>query len=199
MIRECTSAEDLTKFHSTIQNYKPVLDSIDLPCKEMFVSTSFGWIKEFDYAQDFPDHLKQVPIRFLYIDKFYEEIEYIQDFGFESFWSGVGGFVGIFLGYSIMQLPELLGSVLYFLRKMKNSISETNRLKTQYKGTKNITHVEETTENVKRGRTVEVQQSFMIKQASDLDQLKIEHNRILKKMDEVDGILSFLKNENTPF
>ena len=28
--------------------------------------------------------------------------------GFESFWSGVGGFVGIFLGFSLMQIPDLV-------------------------------------------------------------------------------------------
>ncbi len=45
------------------------------------------------------------------MEKYYQEIEYVQDFGFESFWSGVGGFVGIFLGYSLMQFPEFLGKV----------------------------------------------------------------------------------------
>ena len=41
--------------------------------------------------------------------KYYEEIEYSKDFGSESFISNLGGFIGIFLGYSMMQLPELLG------------------------------------------------------------------------------------------
>ena len=38
-----------------------------------------------------------------------EEIENSKSYDFESFVSGVGGFIGIFLGYSILQIPELLG------------------------------------------------------------------------------------------
>ena len=45
---------------------------------------------------------------FVYMDDFYQEIVNVRDFGFESFWSGVGGFVGIFLGYSLLQIPDLL-------------------------------------------------------------------------------------------
>ena len=28
--------------------------------------------------------------------------------GFEAFWGGIGGFVGVFLGYSLMQIPDLI-------------------------------------------------------------------------------------------
>ena len=38
----------------------------------------------------------------------YEEIRYIKALGFENWLSNVGGFVGIFLGYSMMQFPEML-------------------------------------------------------------------------------------------
>ena len=50
-------------------------------------------------------------INFIYTERFYQEIENVQDFTFESFWSGVGGFVGIFLGYSLLQFPAFLDSV----------------------------------------------------------------------------------------
>ena len=46
------------------------------------------------------------------MDKYYEEITEIKDFGFEDFISGLGGFIGIFLGYSLMQIPELLCKLL---------------------------------------------------------------------------------------
>ena len=42
-----------------------------------------------------------------YSKQTFQEITNNRAFGFESFWSSVGGFVGIFLGYSLMQLPEL--------------------------------------------------------------------------------------------
>ena len=43
-------------------------------------------------------------------DKFYEEISQAKDFGVQDFVSNLGGFIGIFLGYSMMQIPELLGT-----------------------------------------------------------------------------------------
>ena len=36
--------------------------------------------------------------------QFFETIN-ARDFGFENLWSSFGGIVGIFLGYSLMQLP----------------------------------------------------------------------------------------------
>ena len=57
---------------------------------------------------DFGHHLV---LDFVYMDDFYEEIINVRDFGFESLWSGVGGFVGIFLGYSLLQIPDLLQSL----------------------------------------------------------------------------------------
>ena len=49
-------------------------------------------------------------IELVYQERHYQEILYAKDFGFESFWSGLGGFVGIFLGYSLLQIPDLLGN-----------------------------------------------------------------------------------------
>ena len=57
-------------------------------------------------------------IKFLYTEKGYAEIRYIRAIGFENWLSNVGGFVGIFLGYSMMQIPEfLLFSLIAFKRK----------------------------------------------------------------------------------
>ena len=57
-------------------------------------------------------------ITFLYEDSEYEELTNMQSFDFASFVSGVGGFIGIFLGYSLLQIPDLLELVpsLMFLR-----------------------------------------------------------------------------------
>ena len=50
----------------------------------------------------------------------FQEIVNARDFGAESCWSGMGGFVGIFLGYSILQLPDILFSVWQWLIKALN-------------------------------------------------------------------------------
>ena len=51
-----------------------------------------------------------------YLDKYYEEIKEIKEFGFEDFISGMGGFIGIFLGYSMMQIPQLIGTAVRKIR-----------------------------------------------------------------------------------
>ena len=50
-------------------------------------------------------------IEIQYADKYYEENIQVQDFGFQDFISNLGGFIGIFLGYSMMQIPQLLSKL----------------------------------------------------------------------------------------
>ena len=57
-------------------------------------------------------------------DKSYQEIVNIQEFSFESFWSAVGGFLGMFLGYSLLQLPELLGNIPVLFGKMTSYLKK---------------------------------------------------------------------------
>ena len=58
-----------------------------------------------------------VSVEFLYKGYQYQEVENLREFGFEAFWSGVGGFVGIFLGYSLLQLPDLFEQLLLVFKK----------------------------------------------------------------------------------
>ena len=47
-------------------------------------------------------------LKFQYRNDKYWEIKNTRDFGMTSLWSDVGGFVGIFLGFSLFQLAEIL-------------------------------------------------------------------------------------------
>ena len=60
-------------------------------------------------------------IMFTYEDRNYEEITNSQSFDLESFASGVGGFIGIFLGYSILQIPELMASLTSFVMTLRKN------------------------------------------------------------------------------
>ena len=64
----------------------------------------------------------QGKVLIMLVQKYYQEIEFVKDFGFESFWSGIGGFVGIFLGFSMMQFPEALEFLYDFFCKRNNRI-----------------------------------------------------------------------------
>lgn len=118
-IAECKSKEDMKKAFKIIKSFKRIIDSTDKPCVEMFVASSYGWIPQKKFDPSYPENLKEVAVRFLYRDKYYQEIEYVRDFGFESFMSGVGGFVGIFLGYSLRQIPELIIGFVALIGKLR--------------------------------------------------------------------------------
>ena len=82
-----------------------MLKARDVPCMSMF--NSAVWKK--GSHDDLSNCKKCVLIEIMYLDKYYEEISEIKDFGFEDLISGAGGFIGIFLGYSMMQIPQLMG------------------------------------------------------------------------------------------
>ena len=64
---------------------------------------------------------KHITIRVSYLESTYQETENVQDFTFEMFFSSLGGFIGIFLGYSMLQIPELLNNIPSCARKLKTS------------------------------------------------------------------------------
>ena len=43
-----------------------------------------------------------------YTTEDFQEIVNVKAFDVETLWSSVGGFIGIFLGYSLLQIPEIL-------------------------------------------------------------------------------------------
>ena len=94
-----------------IQEYKAILKSYDSPCNQMEVFSKYDTEEQNESGDS--------RVKFLYADTVYEEIQNSKSFDLESFVSGVGGFIGIFLGYSILQLPELLEVVACLVRNLK--------------------------------------------------------------------------------
>ena len=103
-LERCTTRTQLKRIYCHTKNYKSLLANLTSPCIDMYNFVGWNWNKRKDTMD-----LGQTVIKFLYLEKFYQEIRHSEEFGFESFISNLGGFVGIFLGYSLMQLPDLLG------------------------------------------------------------------------------------------
>ena len=104
--QECRSQQELRSAYHYIERYKEVISSLDPPCTDMNpMSIHYPSIITLSQLS------KGVPIKFQYRERSYQEIENLQEFNFESFLSGIGGYVGIFLGYSIMQFPELITNI----------------------------------------------------------------------------------------
>ena len=116
-LKECNLTSELQAAHHYVQSYIEILSSYDPPCVEMTIET-IPVRKEMIAEAD-------AEINIDYRSKFYQEIENSRDFGFESFWSSVGGFVGIFMGYSILQVPELISNLFTLLRSLKYTSIKT--------------------------------------------------------------------------
>ena len=104
-LEECNSPEKLKKAHELTSDYTKIWEDREAPCIDMFSSVT--WNEETDHDLTICERCKYLKI--VYLDKYYEEIKEAKAFGFEDFISGLGGFIGIFLGYSMMQIPHLLG------------------------------------------------------------------------------------------
>ena len=109
--KDCNTSAEFKKAHELVQDYNKMLSSYLPPCVQMTApSITVRAVLSTDGNAN---------IKFLYKSKYYMEIRNSKDFGFESFWSAVGGFIGIFMGYSLLQLPELLGGLPSFMRDIK--------------------------------------------------------------------------------
>ena len=60
---------------------------------------------------------KLMLLNFHYVSEDYQEIVNVRDFGVEDFWSSVGGVLGMFLGYSCLQLAEITMNRIYSARQ----------------------------------------------------------------------------------
>ena len=108
---ECVLPNDLWKANHIIEKFDTLLKKKDKPCDEMLVLT-------IDSVNSNPNPKPQdIAIKFIYSEQIYEEIEYRKAIESFSWISNVGGFVGIFLGYSMMQFPEFL---IYALAVLNN-------------------------------------------------------------------------------
>ena len=109
-LKICNKPRELKTAFDQIMNYKRVMSTYDPPCVEMTNLVQFTR----NVVQLKSDFL----IKISYTEDFYQEIENVRDFSFETFWSSVGGFLGIFLGYSVLQIPDLLSYLSSFLMKI---------------------------------------------------------------------------------
>ena len=111
-LEECTSPENLQIAYNYTKTWKAVMQKHFPPCIDMYTIAGWNWLDA-----EGTNNPEDTRIEFTYQEQYYQELWYLPDFDLETFISNVGGFVGIFLGYSLMQFPELMGKNL-----RKNSV-----------------------------------------------------------------------------
>ena len=124
----CTKAIDLQEAYLKIAYPQTSLEQRQFPCYEMNL-LSIDSINNAPYPEP-----KDVSMAFIYTEKTYEEIKYSRMMDIDGWISNVGGFIGIFLGYSLLQIPEFLVYVLRgFHSKENNAMKGRNEKNIYYK------------------------------------------------------------------
>ena len=96
-------AEKVRKiFSGGLFKRQSILASFDPPCGEVDILPA---IKQREGSVFGPF------LRVWYHKTTYQEIVNNRNIGVETCWSGIGGFIGIFIGYSLMQVPDVISSV----------------------------------------------------------------------------------------
>ena len=61
-----------------------------------------------------------------YSSDYFQETTNVRKFSRDSVWGNVGGYVGMFLGFSVLQIPSLLNAV---FRRIKDKYTSSNAIK----------------------------------------------------------------------
>ena len=118
-MKTCNSPKDMEKIWTMLQNFTRIHSMYPSPCNEMKLSAMYDQHKTENPWNDGYSSHQFLKMNIKYMDKSYQEIVNEREFGFESLWSTVGGFIGIFVGVSLSQAPSL---VAHFLTWTKNLI-----------------------------------------------------------------------------
>ena len=111
----CQTPEQFRVAAYLVEHFKDVLESYEQPCVEMSNLVMVN--------KDLPQEKGKFKMMLRYTEDTYQKIENTKGFTFETFVSGVGGFIGIFCGYSMLQIPETFETI--NARNTKTKISDT--------------------------------------------------------------------------
>ena len=98
----CNTTLQLQQIYREIKDRYTYLSSGTEPCSAMLIPSAV--------QKDSIPGFGQIQISIHYSVSQYQEIINVQDFNFDSMFSGIGGFVGIFLGYSFLQVTDLIST-----------------------------------------------------------------------------------------
>ena len=106
--KSCTTTRQLKEAYnlSRYENVNFILDQHHQPCTEMTISSSVELLQTTDlklYVQYRTDQ--------------YLETRNKKDYSARNLWSSVGGYVGIFLGYSLFQIPGISMTIFYWVKE----------------------------------------------------------------------------------
>ena len=112
----CQNPVEYKNIYENIKSLSKNLSNLTLPCNTMILS--MGVVAE--SLRRRKEYYQMISI--VYSTSQYQEIINVKDFDFDSMFSAMGGFVGIFLGHSLLQFGDMFDAGK--LRNFKNFLSE---------------------------------------------------------------------------
>ena len=100
VLTQCTSSEQFKRISNYLYGKEGPFNLYTQPCKRTTMISH-------SERNGFPSRDLLI-LRIEYRTELFTKITNDKAMGFEAFWGGIGGFIGIFLGYSLMQLPDLV-------------------------------------------------------------------------------------------
>ena len=101
----CDKQSQMKQIFKTISQFNKVIETYHPPCNEMRIVSVVQW-----------GTMSLPGVGISYMDEMYEEVVNHRDIGFEMFWSGIGGFIGMFLGFSLSQIPETFNNLVTLMK-----------------------------------------------------------------------------------
>ena len=181
----CNKSIQLAKVHNLINHHHQVMKEYAPPCIQMMTPVNVqekSWIPLGRSIYKLTVHLK-------YATETFQEVHNSEDFNVFSLWSNIGGFIGIFLGYSLLQVPEILGTIWIFNWKKLSNFWKNSK---SFNGSKTKISVKRTTNKneklvIRRGnignKVIERKKSPTTKfsKISFVDQKKIKVSSVKSK------------------
>ena len=127
----CSKAQ-LLEFYSKYSpksNFENITKYYVQPCTEMesiVTSLAKSMVAAKNSSGGLGSHRSRLPrleIMLFYKSRYYSLATNEKAFTLLALWSQIGGFVGIFLGYSLLQLPELIGYIVTLAKKFQEYLS----------------------------------------------------------------------------
>ena len=93
LIKKYLPRNDKFRAHEIFKTYRK-------PCNKMIISNSI--------LNNYYEKQKTLMIKITLQDEFYHEILNTRDFGMADLWASIGGYVGVFCGYSVLHAMDYL-------------------------------------------------------------------------------------------
>ena len=102
----------IRKLTSNFTSFETFRKRYESPCQEMSIVTNSqrdqGRKEQRKFLEGSEVEKLYLDFQFRHVNDVYQKITNTREFTVENCWAGVGGFIGIFVGVSLMQVPQIL-------------------------------------------------------------------------------------------